>query len=57
MADAVWTALRIGAFYPIICLIIALVRALLSRRGRRAANFRSAFWEMFIEIMNPLDWL
>ena len=43
--------------YIVICLIIALVRVLLSKLEKRKQNFIGTFWSFFVEILNPLNWL
>lgn len=55
--DAIIAVLLGILLYTVICLIIALVRALFSKSEKRKQNFKGLFWSFFLEILNPLNWL
>ena len=42
--------------YAILCLIIACVRVIFSKSGKRKYEFKKTFWSFFIETLNPFHW-
>ncbi len=42
--------------YAVICLAIALIRALLAKPEKRKASFRETFWTFFSATFNPINW-
>ena len=56
MPDAVLIVLLVFILYFPVCLLIAFIRALFSKKHRRKENFKNTFWTFFLEILNPLNW-
>ncbi len=42
--------------YIIFCFVIAIIRALFSKREKRKHNFTKIFRSFFFEIINPFNW-
>ena len=42
--------------YAVLCLIIAGIRSILSKKGTQKQNFKKTFWEWFFEALNPFHW-
>lgn len=49
--------LLILAIYAAVCAAIALVRAALDRRSTFKDSARRTFWVLYLEVLNPLNWL
>ena len=55
--DAVIAVLLGILIHTVICLVIALVRAVFSKQEKRKRNFKGTFWSFFLEVLNPLNWV
>lgn len=52
-----WGAILFGVFiYAVLCLIIAVIRSLLSQRSTKKQKFKKTFWTWFLEALNPFHW-
>ena len=52
-----WGAILFGVFiYAVLCLIIAVIRSLLSQRSTKKQKFKKKFWTWFLEALNPFHW-
>ncbi|GEM_PF-6315174 len=43
--------------YAAVCAIIALIRAALDKRSTFKDSARRTFWGLYLEVLNPLNWL
>lgn len=43
--------------YAIVCAVIALIRAALDKRSTFKDSVRRTFWRLYLEALNPLNWL
>ena len=52
-----WGAILFGVFiYAVLCLIIAVIRSLLSQRSTKKQKFKKTLWTWFLEALNPFHW-
>lgn len=54
--DSILAVLLGVAIYTVLCVFIAAARALFSKSGKKAANFKETFWTFFLEVVNPFHW-
>ncbi len=43
--------------YAAVCAVIALIRAALDKRSTFRDSVRRTFWRLYLEVLNPLNWL
>lgn len=56
--DFLWIILLVPLIYLPAVAVVALLVALISgRKGNRKALFRETFWDFFLEMLNPFNWL
>ncbi len=56
--DFLWIILLVPLIYiPAVAVVALLVALIAGRKGNRKAIFRETFWDSFLEMLNPLNWL
>lgn len=56
--DFLWVILLVPLIYiPAVAVTALLVALIAERKGNRKALFRKNFWDFFLEMLNPFNWL
>jgi len=56
MPDAIFIVFLVFILYFPLCLLIAFIRALFSKKQHRKENFIDTFWTFFSEFLTPFNW-
>lgn len=57
VADTLMLIALVLIGYSLVCLLIATVRTLFFEKSQKKQRFRETFWPLFVEVLNPLNWI
>lgn len=56
--DFLWIILLIPLIYiPAVAVAALLITLFIGRKGNRKVIFKETFWDFFLEMLNPINWI
>ena len=56
--DFLWIILLVPLIYiPAVAVVALLTALIVGRKERRKETFKEIFWDFFLEMLNPINWV